>query len=75
VIAFNLLKACDVEEIMLAGFDGFSVDINENYYNQNMRHPVNTEQAERRNNYYKNLIARIKNDGVKVEFVTTSLYQ
>ena len=30
VIAMNLLKACGVKEMLLAGFDGFSVDINEN---------------------------------------------
>lgn len=74
VIAFNLLKACGVEDILLAGFDGFSVDINENYFDSNMRHPVNAEQANRRNKYYKCFIERIKETGVKVEFVTPSMY-
>ena len=53
VIAFNLLIACGVNEIFLAGFDGFSVNINDNYFDQDMRRPVNLEQAERRNQYYK----------------------
>lgn len=75
VIALNLLKTCEVKEIMLAGFDGFSANINDNYYDSTMRFPVNLEQAERRNLYYKDFIQRIKNCGIKVEFITPSLYQ
>lgn len=75
VIAFNLLKACGVQELMLAGFDGFSVDINMNYFDPNMRHPVNSEQATRRNKYYKDFITKISEQGVKVSFITPSLYQ
>lgn len=75
VIAMKLLQACGVKEILLAGFDGFSVNINENYYDPNMRHPVNAEQAERRNAYYKGLIGRVRESGVKVKFLTPSLYE
>lgn len=75
VIAFNLLKACGVKEVMLAGFDGFSVNINENYYDPNLRHPVNDEQANGMNEYYKGLIDKLKKNGVKVTFLTPSKYQ
>lgn len=75
VIALKLLVACDVKEIFLAGFDGFSTNINENYYDPNMRRPVNSEQAERRNNYYKGLIRRIKQTGINIKFVTPSKYE
>lgn len=75
VIALNLLKSCGVSEILLAGFDGFSVNINENYFDPNMRHPVTPEQVERRNKYYKNLITRVKESGVTVKFVTPSKYE
>ena len=75
VIALNLLKACGVRDVLLAGFDGFSVNINENYYDPNMRHPVNFEQAERRNAYYKRLIARMKEEGMNIQFVTPSFYE
>lgn len=75
VFAFNLLKKCGVKEILLAGFDGFSSIINENYYDPNMRHPVNAEQAERRNAYYKGFIDRIKKSGTTVIFITPSLYE
>ena len=74
VIALNLLKACKVEKVLLAGFDGFSVNINDNYYDPNMRHPVNAEQAERRNRYYKDYINGLKQSGLVIEFVTPSKY-
>lgn len=75
VIAMNLLKACGVKELLLAGFDGFSVNINENYYDPNMRRPVSAEQADRRNNYYKRFINRIAASGIKIVFVTPSIYE
>lgn len=75
VIALKLLQACGVETVLLAGFDGFSVNINENYYDPNMRHPVNAGQAQRRNKYYKGLIKRVRTAGINIEFITPSLYQ
>lgn len=75
VIAMNLLYNCGVKDIMLAGFDGFSVNINENYYDPNMRHPVNAEQAEFRNKYYKEFIGKMRMRGVKMTFLTPSKYE
>lgn len=75
VIALNLLKACGVHEILLAGFDGFKVNINENYYDANLRRPVSPEQVERRNIYYKNFISRMRNSGLDIKFITRSLYE
>ena len=71
----NLLKACGVKEILLAGFDGFHVNINKNYYDPEMRRPVNTEQVDRRNNYYKDFIKRIADTGIDIKFITPSLYE
>lgn len=75
VIAFNLLKACRVKKIMLAGFDGFSVNINDNYFDLNLRRPVKADQAEKRNRYYKDFIKRIKDSGIEIQFITPSLYE
>lgn len=75
VIVLKLLMACGVKEIILAGFDGFSVNINENYHDPNMRRPVNNEQALRRNRYYKGLIERVRNTGVNIQFATPSKYE
>lgn len=75
VIALNLLKSCGVKDILLAGFDGFSVNINENYYDPNLRHPVTLEQQERRNQYYKGLISRMRTYGINIQFITSSRYE
>lgn len=75
VICLNLLKAIGVKDIALAGFDGFSVNINENYADPNLRRPVNEEQAKRRNTYYKSFINALKQDGIKLTFITPSLYE
>ena len=74
VISLNLLKKCDVTEILLAGFDGFSVDINENYYDASMRHPYNAEEAQKRNQYHKELFAQAKSEGINITFITPSKY-
>ena len=75
VIMLNLLQACGVREVLLAGLDGFSVNINENYSDPNLRRPVSVEQVERRNAYYKRFIAAVAAAGVKVTFVTPSKYE
>lgn len=75
VIAFNLLQACGVKNILLAGFDGFSTNINDNYYDPNLRRPVNVEQAERRNDYYRKFIQKKREHGINIKFLTPSLYE
>ena len=75
VIALNLLVYCGVKSIILAGLDGFSTNITENYFDSTLRYPVNVEQANRRNEYYRRFIRKIKQKGVKVEFITRSLYE
>ena len=75
VIALNLIRKCGVKHVFLAGIDGFSSNINENYYDPAMRHPVTDEQAENRNNYYKNLISRFINSGMDITFLTPSKYE
>lgn len=75
VIVLNLLKRCKVKEILLAGADGFSVNINNNYYDPCLRYPVSTEQAELRNEYYKKFINKVRESGVKISFVTPSKYE
>lgn len=74
VLALKLFTACGAEEILLAGFDGFSTNMNLNYYDKTMRRPVSEEQAEKRNAYFHDLVSRLRNR-VKISFVTRSLYE
>ncbi|RKD34825.1 aldolase catalytic domain-containing protein [Lacrimispora algidixylanolytica] len=73
VMIINLLKKCNVKEIFLAGFDGFSVNINENYYDITMRIPVTEKQAIMRNEFYREFLSKISKD-IKITFLTESKY-
>ena len=75
VIAMNLLHACGVRRCLLAGLDGFSVNINDNYADPQMRRPVSEIQADRRNAYYKDFIGRFRQKGMSIVFITPSLYE
>ena len=75
VIIMNFLIACGVKDIMLAGFDGFMVNINENYSDPNLRRPVSIEQVNRRNKFYKQFIGDIAATGVKISFITPYRYE
>lgn len=73
VILLNVISKCDVKEINLAGFDGFSVDINENYCNKQMRRPVTAEIACKRNDFYTEFLGQIATQN-NVKFITPSRY-
>lgn len=75
VIVLKLLQSCNVKEILLAGMDGFSIDINENYMDAELRHPINAKQVESRNAYYKHLIGSVRKQGIKISFITPSRYE
>lgn len=74
IIAINLLKVCGVKDFFLAGFDGFSIDINENYYDPNMRHPIKGEQITRNNDYLKKFFKKIMKEGIRLKFITPTKY-
>ena len=74
IVSLKLMTACGATELLLAGFDGFSVDINQNYYDKTMRHPVTEEQAEQRNEFFRSYVNRLR-ASVPVAFLTPSLYE
>ena len=74
IIAANLVKAFGVVDVMLAGFDGFSADINENYLYPDMRRPLDSRQAKSRNEYYREFVRRLRDSGIRIEFLTPSAY-
>lgn len=75
VIIMNFLKTCGAKRIMLAGLDGFSPYINDNYADPLLRRPVSEVQAEQRNVYYKQFIASCRQQGMEITFLTPSKYE
>ena len=43
----NLISSLAPSEIILAGFDGFSADSNENYFDNNLRRPLETSEKKK----------------------------
>lgn len=74
VIVMNMLKFCGVREVFMAGFDGFSMNINDNYLDPNMRRPINATEAEQRNSWNRDFVRRIRESGMKIHFLTPSVY-
>lgn len=73
VMIMNLLEAAGVKHVILAGFDGFSSNINDNYFDKALRHPVTEEQSNQRNEFYREFIDK-KRKSFKVDFLTDSKY-
>lgn len=73
-IIMNLLRTVGVTDVALAGFDGFSTDVDANYYDSKLNRPVNKEQAERRNKRAKDYLASLAGT-VNVSFLTPSRYE
>ena len=74
IVALKLVTACGASELLLAGFDGFSANMNENYHDKSMRRPVSEEQAAQRNNYFRSYVKRLRSS-IPVTFLTKSLYE
>lgn len=75
VIVMNLLRICEVKTVLLAGFDGFSPNINDNYYDPYLRHPIDEKQADEDNAYYIEFIKGLRNQGMDIKFITPSIYE
>lgn len=73
IIIMNLLRRCKIGELILAGFDGFSNNINENYYDNSIRRTISEIQVEKNNAFNKKFIAEISKE-VRVTFLTDSKY-
>lgn len=74
VALMNILIEAGVSEVLLAGFDGFSVDITRNYYDESLKRPVTIEQAQERNSFMSAFLGVVK-EKVKVTFLTRSEYE
>ena len=74
IVALKLMAACGASDLLLAGFDGFSANMNLNYYDKTMRRPITEEQARQRNEYFRTYVQRLRRT-VPVVFITKSAYE
>lgn len=72
-IALKLLITLGASKILLAGFDGFTSDINGNYYADNLKRSVTVDQLDTKNGEFKQFISD-KRKEANISFVTASIY-
>lgn len=73
IIIINLLVAIGVKKVALAGFDGFSVDINNNYYDRMLQKPVNSSSMIERNTILGKFFKHMR-EVVDIKFLTETIY-
>lgn len=74
VFALKLVHFLNCKKIYLAGLDGFSTNINSNYFTPSFRRDLNEKEVDKRNKFYKNFIKELMNQK-DVIFITPSLYE
>ncbi len=72
LMLLRLLKQCGVQEIYLAGFDGYS-DQDDNYFNPRMEYSFIRDQAGQMNHHIRDVLEKEYAD-MKLSFLTFSRY-
>ncbi len=73
LMCINLLNKIEIKEILLAGFDGFSKNIRDNYLKSNMYVDVQEEQLQAMNIAISNKLRQLSKQ-VNIKFLQSSLY-
>lgn len=72
-LIINLLTGLGAKKILLAGFDGFAIDPNENYYDESLKRILSPEQVENLNKAFDGYIKGKQKD-YDITFITDSIY-
>lgn len=73
-IIVNILHAVGVKNIILAGFDGFQVDLDMNYYDQRYKRNISRRNVAEMNDKMRKTIVYYK-DEIHFSFITPSQYE
>lgn len=74
LMCINFLKKIGIRELTLAGFDGFSTNLDNNFYELSMSMDVETERLMNMNNATAKKIAQLKKQ-INILFLTESIYR
>lgn len=72
-IVLNLLENLGVSKVYLAGFDGFTTDVNENYFSEKLKRSVTVDQLETKNHVFSEFV-KDKQKNMDIQFITHTLY-
>lgn len=78
ILLLRLLVESGAEKIYIAGFDGFSVDNDRNFYDKDLRRALSSEDLKLINEETREMLVDIKENinksGIPVAFITSSIY-
>lgn len=74
LMCINFLKKIGIRELLLAGFDGFSSNINENFYETSMTMDVEAERLAQMNIATAKKLTQL-NSQIKISFLTSTVYK
>lgn len=74
LMLIKLLIRCDVKEVTLAGFDGFSQKTEENYYDNELKLHLNEEDILEKQERFKRQLEDMGKE-IKIKFLTSSNYE
>lgn len=73
IMLLQLLYRCQVKEVYLAGFDGYSLDVSQNYYRHNIGYGDKMENKIKKNEIIRKIVDTMQGK-MKLHFLTPSLY-
>lgn len=73
MMLLNLLLKLRVKDIALAGFDGFSTKMEDNYFSAGLANTIDADELTVKNYSVKNFLDTIKRE-INLKFVTNSIY-
>ena len=74
LMLFKILKKCNIKnKILLAGFDGFSINYDKNFYNDDILYIIDKNKMTELNNLICKYLSFYKQE-LNIEFLTHSLY-
>ena len=74
IMLLKVMIKVGVKKVSLAGYDGYSVEKNENYYKESMEYKFDPEKARKINEYVMKKIKEMSKD-IEIEFLTRSNYE
>ena len=73
LMLFNLLIKMGIDEICVAGFDGYHTNVERNYYARNLINSVDRENLSQINKHIQKYMEKVESH-MKVRYLTESMY-
>ena len=74
IMLLNLMQKLGVKDVALAGFDGFTVNRMDNYYNDSLVNSASLDELLSRSNAIANHLQSLK-QVMNIDFITDSMYR